>query len=407
MNKNDPAGLHKFTSPLLAAVLALAMSLSLAAADRAYLITGLRPAAPGVELSLRDLQAESAGKPLTLVVYEKDRVIDLAAGEEISALRLGRGDILFVTGEGRSLRLMSITPGRPVHGGIAKSQPQEARVIDELSRRVAAEAGPVSAADVEADRVRRSFLFVLEFALGAPFTAAQERLIRGQLGPEWWAAKSDSEKKTFGQYPGVVAWILKAGQNDLEAMRKTLEATTRQWLQESPPSDPVVAMIRARLAERGRAVIAGDPPLTEMAASAFSELYAYARLLKRDGAALPGQLGDEAVAGARGELLRAWPGFSAAERGQVATAPGLWLVLRTLAVHGDAAQQEAARRKLLSIVAGDAPAGQAPAGTGGKGEQTVNAMLKHNVLMNIRQQTFNSYMWSRGFNYQPASGRMW
>jgi hypothetical protein len=29
------------------------------------------------------------------------------------------------------------------------------------------------------------------------------------------------------------------------------------------------------------------------------------------------------------------------------------------------------------------------------------------VLMNIRQQTFNQYMWGRGFNYQPATGKMW
>jgi hypothetical protein len=34
-------------------------------------------------------------------------------------------------------------------------------------------------------------------------------------------------------------------------------------------------------------------------------------------------------------------------------------------------------------------------------------MIKHNVLMNIQQQTFNSTMWSRGFNYQPASGKVW
>ncbi|HEX7502964.1 MAG TPA: hypothetical protein VF451_06055 [Acidobacteriota bacterium] len=399
---------------LLATVLVLAGAATLSAADRAYLITGLRPAAPGVELSLHDLQAGAAGKPLTLVVYEKDRVIDLAVGEEIPAVRLAQWDILFVTGEGSSLRLMRITPGRSVHGGIAKSQPEEAKGIDEISRRVAAElaskgpaAAPETAAGVEMDRVRRSFLFVLEFALGAPFTAAQERLILGQLGSAWWAAKSDTEKKTFAQYPQVVAWILKAGQKDLEAMRKTLEETTRQWLKESPAADPVVGMVRARLAERGLTVVAGEPPLTGMAASAFCELYAYSRLLRRDKAALPAQLGDEAIAGVRGELLRAWPGFSAAERGQVAAAPGLWLVLRTLVVHGDAAQREAARRRLLSISAGDAPAGQAQASPGAKGSQAVNNMIKHNVLMNIRQQTFNSYMWSRGFNYQPAAGKMW
>ena len=67
----------------------------------------------------------------------------------------------------------------------------------------------MNAADAELDRVRRSFLFVLEFALGAPFTAAQERLILAQFSPGWWAAKSEDEKEAFGQYPKVVAWIMK------------------------------------------------------------------------------------------------------------------------------------------------------------------------------------------------------
>jgi hypothetical protein len=261
--------------------------------------------------------------------------------------------------------------------------------------------------DAQLERVRRSFLFVLEFALGAPFTAAQERLILTQFSPGWWAAKSDDEKVAFGQYPQVVAWIMKAGQKDLEAMRKTLEETTRDWMRTSPQSDPVVGMIRARLAERGRALVAGDPPLTEMAASAFCELYSYSRLLRRDRSALPDQLGAEALAGVRRELLRAWPGFSVAERGQVAAAPGLWLVLRTLVVHGDQAQKEAARQRLLSVTAAEAAPAPARGSSGGMGSDAVGNMIKHNVLMNIRQQTFNSYMWSRGFNYQPASGRMW
>jgi len=89
----------------------------------------------------------------------------------------------------------------------------------------------------------------------------------------------------------------------------------------------------------------------------------------------------------------------------VAAAPGLWLVLRTLVAHGDASQRRGALDRLLSVTAGEARAGQG--GPAGKGDDPVGAMLKHNVLMNIRQQTFNSYMWSRGFNYQPATGKMW
>ena len=401
----------KLFLPTVIAILAFAASAQ--AADKAYLITELRPAGNGVELILRDLENE--GKRLQLVVYDRDRLVDLAAAEEIPATRVRQGDILFLGKSNGKATQMIITPGRFVHPKLAAGQPGEAKTIDELSRRVAAElrapgdkAGPVvgDGADSELDRVRRSFLFVLEFALGAPFTAAQERLILEQFNPGWWAAKSDDEKESFGQYPKIVAWILRAGGKELEEMRKTMEETTRDWMKTSPQSDPVVAMVRARLAERGQALVAGDPPLTEMAASAFSEIVAYSRLLRRNGSALPTQLNDEAVAGVRSDLLRAWPDFSVAERGQVAMTPGLWLVLRTLVIHGDAVQRQSARQRLLSLTAAEASA-PARGRSGGKGSDAVGNMIRHNVMMNIRQQTFNTYMWSRGFNYRPATGKMW
>lgn|GEM_PF-1473832 len=388
----------------------------LAAADKAYRIIELRPAGSGVELILRDLENED--KLLQLVVYDKDRLVDLAAAEEIPATRARQGDILFLGGSGKKATQMIITPGRTVHPRLAAGQAEETKIIDALSRKLAAgprapsaDAARAPAADSELDRVRRSFLFVLEFALGAPFTAAQERLILGQFSSAWWSGKSAGERKSFGQYPEVVAWIMKAGRKDLEEMRGSLEETTRQWLRESPASDPVVAMVRARLAERGRTLAAGDPPLTEMAASAFCELTAYSRLLRRNGAALPAQLDDAEVAGVRTELLRAWPGFSASEKAQVATAPGLWLVLRTLVGHGDADQRRHAIGRLLSLTAAEAQpgaaAGKGRAGKRGKGGDAVGNMIRHNVMMNIRQQTFNTYMWSRGFNYHPTYGKMW
>jgi hypothetical protein len=64
------------------------------------------------------------------------------------------------------------------------------------------------------------------------------------------------------------------------------------------------------------------------------------------------------------------------------------------------------RDRLLNLAA-DEEIPATRAGQGAKGSDAVNNMIKHNVLMNIQQQTFNSYMWSSGFNYQPASGKMW
>lgn len=402
---------------ILSAILFLTLAPPLRSADKAYLITELRPAGKGIELVLRNLQAEGEAKLFKLVVYEQDRLIDLAEASEVPGTGLRQGDILFLGKSDGKPTQMFITPGRTVHVKFAAGQPGEAKVIDDLSRRMAAErrapgekAGPASGdgADAELDRVRRSFLFVLEFALGAPFTSGQEQLILDQFNPGWWAAKSAGEKKSFAQYPPLVAWILRAGQKELAEMRESLEETTRQWLQESPASDPVVGMVRASLAERGRMVAAGEPPLTAMAAAAFSELYAYSRLLRHDLSALPEQVTAKEVTGARNELLRAWPGFSAAEKTQVATTPGLWLVLRALVIHGDQTQRRHAFDRLLSVTSAEAMTDRArPAGKGGKGNDPVGAMIKHNVMMNIQQQTFNTYMWSRGFNYQPATGKMW
>jgi hypothetical protein len=400
MTKRNPA--------IIPILLLMALPMLLPAADKAYVVAELKPMGKGVQLVLRDLENED--KLFQLVVYEQDRLIDLAEGREAPGTGLRQGDILFI-GKGRQ---MFIAPGRTVHAKLAAGQPEEAKAINELSRRLAAgasaprqDAGPDldDGAGAELDKVRRAFLFVLEFALGAPFTAAQERLILEQFGPGWWDGKSPAERKSFLQYPQVVAWILKAGQKDLEEMRGSLEETTRQWLKESPASDAVVAMIRGRLAERGRKVVSGDPPLTEMAAAAFSELYAYSRQLRRNASALPEQVPAAVVAGARAELLRAWPRFSAVEKAQVATTPGLWLVLRTLVAHGDPSQRRHALERLLSVTSGEATTVRGrPAG---KGDDPVAAMFKRNVLMNIQQQTFNQYMWSRGFNYQPATGKMW
>jgi hypothetical protein len=88
-------------------------------------------------------------------------------------------------------------------------------------------------------------------------------------------------------------------------------------------------------------------------------------------------------------------------------ANGIELLLRTLVTYGDAAQCQTARQRLLSVVPADDSTGPARSNQNTKDNQAVNVMIKHNVLMNIQQQTFNSYMWSRGFNYQPASGIMW
>jgi hypothetical protein len=402
-------------APVLLAMVCLSLfSPSLHAEDKAYLVVEVRPDGSG-ELLLQSLQTDETGKKFKLALRPGEKLIDLAAAAEVPFGRVKKGDILFVTVSEGSRRLMIITPGQSVQRELAAAQPEEARTINGISRRLAPKtpppspvAGPPAAVSPDLDRVRRCFLFVMEFATGSPFTAAQERLILEQLQPAWWEAKSEAEKRSFGRYPQIVAWILQAGQDELEEMRSSLEATIRQWLKESPASDPVVAMVNARLQERGRIVFSGTPPLTEMAATAFSELYAYARLLQRNRSALPDRVNEGNVTEVRYDLLRVWSGFTPDERRQVATAPGLWLVLRTLIVHGNAAQRESAFRQLLAIPGiGISQQPSSPSVRSETNRQIMNSMMKHNVLMNIQTQTFNTYMWSRGFNYQPATGKMW
>ncbi len=94
-----------------------------------------------MELILRDLESGSEGKLLSLVVYDRDRLVDLAAAEEIPATRARQGDLLFLGKSNGKATQMIITPGRSVHPKLAAGQPDEAKVIDELSRRLAAETG--------------------------------------------------------------------------------------------------------------------------------------------------------------------------------------------------------------------------------------------------------------------------
>lgn len=47
-------------------------------------------------------------------------------------------------------------------------------------------------------------------------------------------------------------------------------------------------------------------------------------------------------------------------------------------------------------------------GSTGTGKTNVALeMTAHMSMMQIQQMTFNTYMWSRGFNYLPATGKMW
>lgn len=331
-----------------------------------------------MELVLRDLEAE--GKLLQLVVYDPGpRLLDLAAAEEISALRQGEHHPV-------PRRQQGLPPADDHHPGADRppSWPParpKAKVIDALSRRQLKRApylvGPGPRAPLLSLRPR--------VRAGSALHRGAERLILESVRPRLVGRTKAPRKRKPSGNTHIVAWILKAGQKDLEEMRKIAS--------DQPVAADGVAAVRPggghgpRPPEsgRGRTIMAGDPPLTEMAASAFCELYAYSRLLRRDASGASRKRCRQRCRRIAGRAA-ARPGPSAAERpgGRHCAGCG-WCC----------APGQPRRRRPRAAVERIVQA---------RSDVAVGRMLKHNVLMNIQQQTFNQYMWSRSYNYQPATG---
>jgi hypothetical protein len=264
------------------------------------------------------------------------------------------------------------------------------------------------------DTNARAFMFVLEFTLGAPFTQSQEKIILEEL-KDGWRYRSEDELKVNDQYPDLVKVILTLKQKDLEKLRAELEKTTKEWLDETEQSDPAVKIISSYLEKQGKVVIAGEPPLTEMSLTAYSEIIAYSRLLQKDSEAMPNQISQKTVNKIKKQVKKVWESFSADEKKDIATAPGLWVCLRTQLEYGTDKEQDKIRENLkkLEAVTRDIVANtgtdtnSGSTGGSGSGTDTPVDMTTHWCMMQIQQQTFNTYMWSRGFNYLPATGKMW
>lgn len=262
------------------------------------------------------------------------------------------------------------------------------------------------------DRNADAFMFVLEFALGAPFTQSQEDVILYEL-KDGWRCMSEAELQKYDLYPTLVQGILTMGQKDLEKLRVDLEKSVREWLVETDQSDQAVKIINAQLKSRGQVVIGGEPPLTEMSLTAYSEIIAYSRLLQQNPTAKPEHISQDSVNEIKQQVTKVWESFSAADKQDIATAPGLWVCLRVQLQNGSQAEQDAIRANLKKLEAathnigtGNStdPKTNVSAGSGTKKPMDMNS---HWCMMQIQQQTFNTYMWSRGFNYLPATGKMW
>jgi hypothetical protein len=260
------------------------------------------------------------------------------------------------------------------------------------------------------DRNAKAFMFVLEFTLGAPFTKSQENLILDEL-QDSWRYLSDEELKEYDQYPSLVNNILKMKQKDLEELRADLEKTILEWLDETDQSNQVVKLINSNLKNRGRVVIKGEPPLTEMSLTAYSEIIAYSRLLQKDSKAKPDQISQKSVNKIKKQVKKVWQSFSITDRQDIATAPGLWVCLRVQLKYGSKKEQDKIRDNLKKLEAVtrniDTSNGTGTKSSNKSGTEKPMDMTTHWCMMQMQQQTFNTYMWSQGFNYLPATGKMW
>jgi hypothetical protein len=260
---------------------------------------------------------------------------------------------------------------------------------------------PASAA-ASIDRDGPAFVFVLEFALGAPFTGGQEAIILSELRKGWEGLPAEEIRK-YDAYPRLVEAITHAADvKALDALRADLEKSTREWLETSDRGDPAVAVIADQLKKKGRVLVAGTPALTVMAADAYSEMYAYSELLAGDPGASPEQVPARDAAEVRGRLVKAWPRFSAAEKDQVARTPGLWVSVRSVLRFGSADDRKRIRASVAGIAAPDGPGGQASGPGGGRSQgssvsEIGKNLIKHNVMMSINRMTFNNYLYCHGF----------
>jgi len=96
------------------------------------------------------------------------------------------------------------------------------------------------------DRNAKAFLFVLEFSLGAPLTAGQERVILAELESGWLSSPAEELRK-YDQYPVLVQAIMKAGQIDLESLRRELETSVREWIEDFRGKSESVRIIETEL----------------------------------------------------------------------------------------------------------------------------------------------------------------
>ncbi len=262
------------------------------------------------------------------------------------------------------------------------------------------------------NKTAKAFIFVVSFGLGTPFTTAQEKVIMDEL-MDGWSYRTMDELDKYSKYQDLVAAIMKANKNDMETLRQSMEQAIREWLSQVDQNDPGVKVVRNQLNASSKTLVDGDPPLSEMAATSYAEMMAYTKVLKKNPNGTPDQISPAIVAEYRGRIIRAWPNLGSEGKADACTMPGLWMTMRQVLRAGTPAEQSKIRSTLAKVGGADqsSGSGRSSGSHGSHGSSTskqlAKNMIMHNTLMMAQQQTFNTYMWSRGFSGWTPMGKSW
>ena len=273
-------------------------------------------------------------------------------------------------------------------------------------------APPLAGAKLQ--RNAEAFVFVLEFVCGTAFGAAEEKAIVDDVLEGWRQLPVDEQSK-YDSYYGLKRAIMSLGQQELATLRNDLQKELTPLLQQGEQS-PSIKAIRQHLSDSYSTLVAGEPPLTEVTACSYAELIAYATLVQTKPSALPAEVPATEVAGIKSRLVQAWPQFTAQEKEVILGAPAIWMTVREIALDGSGEEKARLRGDLKKLaLAPERPqsqptgAGAKPAsggsGTGGAGAPM--SWAAHQAMLAIQQQTFNTYMWSRGYQGWTRIGKMW
>jgi hypothetical protein len=256
-----------------------------------------------------------------------------------------------------------------------------------------------------------AFIFLLEFGLGTPFTSGQEKLIVDEL-KAGWASLSPEDMATQDTAPTLVKQIMKVDQQHMEPLRQELASKMREWLDATDQNDPAVKMVKNQLNASSKILVDGDPPLPEIAATSYAEMMVFAGMLKKNPNASPSQIPSQSVAAYKAKISKAWNALDSDGKNDALSMPGMWMTIRQVLRVGTTAEQKTIRTSLAKVggssqTAASGGSSKSSGSGSSKGSSAVRSMIRHNVMMNIQQQTFNTYMWSRGYSGWTPMGKSW